>query len=352
MRTRRIFTMLVSILAAGAILAPAGRALADDESDEVNIEIKAPLDAVSCNTTPQTITVLGLTIDVTAAHFESGDENDSDDDSESASSASGSDVQGGDDGEDEGDDDGDDDGDDEGENDDIPATCADLVVGRTVEVKLASDVAPLLATEVGQEDEDEDDAEIKAPLQAVDPALGTITVLGLVIDISGTQVEGCDDEDDDDGNQGIDPATLMVGQFVEVELDRNALPGLVARELEVKNFTNTVEIDVEDNLGNDVDDLDDHGQPIPTVTVDVTQSVRAAASSGKGAKGSNRTLHFRAQSNGRVRLHGLATGRARVTVMREAAGATSSGRGAITIAPNATTSTTIRLKGSKRAKTK
>ncbi len=346
MMTRRIFTMLVSILAAGAILVPAGRALADEESDEVSIEIEAPLDAVSCGTTPQTITVLCLTIDVTAAHFESGDENDSDDDSESASSASGSDDQG------EDDDEGEDDGDDEGENEEVPATCADLLVGRIVEVKLASDVAPLLAIEVEQEDEDDDDARIKGPIQAIDPALGTITVLGLVIDISVAPVEGCDDEDDDDGNQGIDPATLMVGQFVEVELDRNALPALVARELEVKNFTNTVEIDVEDNLGNDVDDLDDHGQPIPTVTVDVTQSVRAAASSGKGSKGSTRTLHFRAQSNGRVRFHGLATGRARVNVTREAAGATSSGRGAITIAPNATTSTTIRLKGSKRPKTK
>jgi len=347
---RKLFTLLLSVLAAGAILAPAGGALADDESDEVSIEIKAPLDAVSCDTTPQTITVLGLTIDVTAAHFESGDENDSDDDSESASSASGSDDQA----EDEGDDEGEDDGEDEGENDDVPATCADLLVGRTVEVKLASDVAPLAATEVGQEDEDEDEAEaeIKAPIQAIDPALGTITVLGLVIDISGTQVEGCDDEDDDDGNQGIDPATLMVGQIVEVELDRNALPALVARELEVKNFTNTVEIDVEDALGNDVDDVDEDGQPIPTVTVDVTQSVRAAASSGKGSKGSNQTLHFRAQSSGRVMLHGLATGRARVNVTREAAGSTSSGRGAITIAPNATTSTTIRLKGSKGSKTK
>jgi len=347
---RKILTLLLSMVAAALFLAPAGRALADDESDEVQIEIKGPLDAVSCDTAPQTITVLGLVIDVTNAQIEVEDESgedESDDDFSSASSASGS-PGSDDDGDDEGEDDGDD-GDDDGE--DVPATCADLLLGSPVEVKLASDVAPLVATEVEQEDEDELEIKIKAPIQAVDPTLQTITLLGLTIDISSTEAEGCDDEDDDSGNQGIDPTTLMVGQFVEVELDRNALPALVARELEVKNFTNTVEIEVEDSLGNDVDDVDDDGQPIPTVTIDVTESVRSAASASSG-KGSKRTLHFQTQSNGRVMLHGLPTGQARVSVTRRAGGSTSSGRGSVTIAPNSTTSTTVRLKGSKGSKSK
>jgi len=337
---RKFFTLLLSVVAAGAFLVPAGRALSDDESDEVQIEIKAPLDAVSCDTTPQTITVLGLPIDVTAAHFESGDENDSDDDSESVSSASGS--------EDQGEDEGEDDGDDEGENDAVPATCADLLVGGTVEVKLASDVAPLVATEIEQED-DEGEIEIEARIQAVDPTLQTITLLGLTIDTSTAQMEGSDDEDDDSNNQGIDPTTLLVGQFVEVELDPNALPALVALEIEVKNFMNTVEIEVEDASGNDVDDVDDDGQPLPTVTIDVTQSVRSAASSAssRGSRGGSRTLHFRAQSNGRVMLHGLPTGRARVSVTRSVDGSTSSGRGLVTVVPNSVTSTTVQLRGSK-----
>ena len=341
---RNLFTLLLSVVAAGAFLAPAGRALADDESDEVQIEIKAPLDAVACDVAPQTITVLGLTIDVTNAVFDDGSEGESDDDASdvsSASSASGSDDEGDDDGEDVDDDDSED-------GVGAPATCADLLVGRSVEVKLSSDVAPLVATEV--EGKNEDEIEIQAPIQALDTTLGTITLLGLPIDISSVRVEGCDDEDDEDGNQGIDPTTLLVGQFVEVELDPNALPALVARELEVKNFSNTVEIDVEDASGNDIDDVDDDGQPMPTVSIDVTQSVRPAASSGKGSKGSTRTLHFRARSNGRTVLHGLPTGRARVSVSRSASTSTSSGRGSVTIAPNSTSSTTIRLKGSKGSK--
>lgn len=347
---RRSFTWLLSLLAAAALLAPAGRALADDESDEVRTEIKAPLEAAACDAVPQTITVLGLTIDVTGAHFESEDEGDADGESEAFSSASSEqedEVEGEDDaeGEDEMDDDGE-------ENDDVPATCADLLVGRTVEVKLASDLAPLVATEVEQED-DEDEIEIKGPIQAADPMLGTITVLGLSIDISTARVEGCDDEDDDYGNQGIDPATLMVGQFVEVELDPNALPDLVAAELEVKNYANTVEVEIEDALGNEVDDLDEDGQPMQTVTVEVTQTVRTATyvPTKKGKmklKKSKQTLSFQAQDNGRVVLHGLPTGKARLNVTRELGDLTSRGRAAVTVAPNSVTTAVVRLKGAKR----
>ncbi|MDP3939572.1 MAG: DUF5666 domain-containing protein [Deltaproteobacteria bacterium] len=337
---RKTFMWLLFLLAAGALLAPVQSALADDESDELQIEIKAPLEAADCDVTPQTITVLGLTIDVTGAHFESGDDGDSNDESEGHLSAS-SEQEEENEGEDEGD----------VEDDDVPATCADLVVGQTVEVKLAGDLTPLMATEVEQED-DSSEIEIQAPIQAVAPMLGTITLLGLPIDISTADVEGCDDEDDDSSNQGIDPNTLMVGQFVEVELDPNALPDLVAAQVEVKNYGNMVEVEIEDTLGNEVDDLDEDGQPIPSVTVDVSQSVRTttAVPTSKGTvkmKKTKRTLRFQAQSNGRVVLHGLPTGKARLSATRQVGDSTSKGRASIAVAPNSTTSTVIRLKGSK-----
>lgn len=341
---RKLFTLLLSILAAGVFFAPTGRALADDESDEMQVEIKAPLDAVTCDVTPQTITVLGLTVDVTNAIFDNGSEGESGDDSSdtsSASIASGSDDQGGDDGEDDG-----------GDGGGAPATCADLLVGRTVEAKLAGDVAPLVATEVGQEGGAcrEDEVEIKAPIQAVDPTLLTITLLGLPIDISSARMEGSDDEDQ--ASLPIDPATLMVGQFVEVKLDPGALPALVATELEVKNFTNECDVDVEDAAGVEIDDVDANGLPVPTVTVSVVETVTTLgpALPGKSAKRSSRTLRFQAKSNGHVTLHGLPTGQARVSVTRSVGGAASSGRGSFAIAPNTAASTTIRLKGSKGPK--
>lgn len=348
---RKILTCLLSFLAAGLLVAPAQRALADDDSDEMQIEIQAPLDAAACEAVPPTITVLGFTIDVTDARFEAGEGDGSENEGESESSAfeaSSAD----DEGEDQSDD-------GEGSGDDTPATCADLLVGSPVEVKLASDAAPLAAVQVEQEDGDEDGLKIKAPIQAVDPALGTITLLGVPVDITTARVEGSDDEDDDVNNQGIDPTTLMAGQFVEVTLDRNVLPDLVAVHLEVKNFTNSVEVEIEDSLGNEVDDVDDDGQPLSTVTVSVTQSVRLTSlqPAAKGSKGSKkkgqklskskRTLQFQAQGNGRVVLHGLAAGKASVSVTRESDGSTAKGRGSVKIAPNSTTTTVIRLKGKK-----
>ncbi len=316
---RKLFTLLLSILAAGVFFAPTGRALADDESDEMQVEIKGPLDAAACDLVPQTITVFGLSIDVTNAQFDIGSGEESSEDAPIA----------------------------------VPATCADLVVGRTVQVQLTGDVPPLIATEVGQENnecDDEDEIQIKAPIQAVDPMLLTITLLGLPIDISSARMEGSDDEDQ--ASLPIDPATLMVGQFVEVKLDPGALPALVATELEVKNFTNECDVDVEDAAGVEIDDVDANGLPVPTVTVSVVETVTTLgpALPGKSAKRSSRTLRFQAKSNGHVTLHGLPTGQARVSVTRSVGGAASSGRGSFAIAPNTAASTTIRLKGSKGPK--
>ena len=105
---------------------------ADDESDEVEIKLRAPLTAIDCST--GMISILGLPIDIGHAALRADDE-------------------------------------------DGALDCAALVplVGQTVKVELLSDDVPLIATEVkvggGDEDDDEvgegGDVELTAPLQQI-----------------------------------------------------------------------------------------------------------------------------------------------------------------------------------------
>jgi hypothetical protein len=150
--------LIVSLLLALVAL-PAPRAVADDETDAVEFKVEAPLEVSDCQGMPPTITLLGLTIDVTNAKFKVG---------------SGTEA----------------------------GTCADLFVGQLVEVELANDTPDstneffmAMKVEAGDEmaedmEELEDDqaAEIDARLQAFDAGANTITVLGLVIDISQAKI--------------------------------------------------------------------------------------------------------------------------------------------------------------------
>src|SRR5262245_29556409 len=54
---------------------------------------------------------------------------------------------------------------------------------------------------VADDETDETDIRIQAPLQAVDCAANTITVLGATVDIQAASISGgeCDDDDDDEG---------------------------------------------------------------------------------------------------------------------------------------------------------
>ena len=152
----------------GAVLAvllaglPAARsAWADDESDEVEIKIRAPLGDVHCETVPPTITVLGtLIIDITSAAIRANDE------------------------------------------DEAPLDCAALVplMGQIIKVELLNDVdVPPKATEVevGGGDEEDDEVgeggdgprvEVLAPLQQVVADTTMVHVLGLVIDASHADI--------------------------------------------------------------------------------------------------------------------------------------------------------------------
>src|SRR6266403_1851835 len=132
----------LGLLALAFVMAPVSRVAAHEEGNSV-ITLRAPLDAADCTATPPTITVLGLTIDVSTATFGAGH---------------------GDSGNNQ----------DDGENDDdqggggTPPSCADLVVGQPVVVTFASDAAPLVATSVTQSGdgdnggEHDGDVEIKA----------------------------------------------------------------------------------------------------------------------------------------------------------------------------------------------
>ena len=302
---KRMVFPLVAILGAFALaLAPAHRAVADDETDEVEIKIQAPLDAADCAAVPSTISVLGLTIDISTATF----------DGEGASS------------------------------------CATLVSGQSVEVQLASDIAPLAATKIGQNGSGggEADVDVKAPLQASDPTAQTITVLGLTISVSGANLEGADDEDTDVSNQTIDLSQLMVGQFVEVKLDAGQLPALVATELEVKNFGNEIEVEVDDLDGTEVDDVDDNGDPVDDVEVDVTETVKVQnATPGMPSK-VVKAVSFHTASNGSFKLSGLPTGKAKITVTRVKGGVTTTRTKGTKVKSNTTRILHMKLRSAKK----
>lgn len=65
--TRAHLTVGIALAALILTLARLGSVLADDETQDTEITVRATLDATDCAATPATITVLGLTIDVSTA---------------------------------------------------------------------------------------------------------------------------------------------------------------------------------------------------------------------------------------------------------------------------------------------
>ena len=300
-------SVIISALALAALGAP--RAQASDESSDTAIEVKAPIDATACTATPPTVTVLGLNMDVTSATFGGGDDE------------SGDDSVGKND-----------------DNEDPPATggtCADLVAGSSAQVKLASDLLPLEASEVDQQGDD-NDASVQAPVQAFDATAKTVAVLGLTIDASQASFEGSDDGDDDGAGVPIDLSQLIVGQIVEVRLDSAALPALVATSIDVKNFANQVEVEVDDDSGSEVDD------DVADIEIQVDSTVKAA---GKAAQ--HRVIHLRKSSNGSFVLTGLPTGKTKIRAIRSVGGKTWAGKAKVKVQSNSSKHVTLTLKKSK-----
>src|SRR5437870_13473639 len=78
---RLIPTLLIGTAVLAVVTLAASRAFADDETEQTTVRIQAPLDAVDC--TSQTISTLGLTIDIHTAAITGhgcGDDDGSDDD--------------------------------------------------------------------------------------------------------------------------------------------------------------------------------------------------------------------------------------------------------------------------------
>jgi len=282
----------------------AGAESGDDESE---IEIKAPLDAVNCAGVPPTITVLGLTIDISQVKGEDG----------------------------------------------AVFNCASLFVGEVVELELLSDVpnpTTGFLTAVQLEDEGEcigeGCVEIEAPIQAVDAVGHTITVLGLTIDVSQAEIEGDDEGEQGDSNEGENgqaPIQLIVGQFVEVVL-ASSQPPFVATEVEVKNSGTGIEVEVVDQNGDEIDDDDDDVQVVVTLTP--TPPAAGISKTSKSAKG-KKTLTFTARSNGHTVLNGLPAGRAKLLVTRIHGGHKSSAKSSTVVQPQQTTHVVARLKQAK-----
>jgi hypothetical protein len=270
-----------------------------DNGDGTDVSIKAPIDAVNCAAVPPTVTILGLSVDISQAAGEEGGVLD----------------------------------------------CASLLVGEVVEVKLAGDVpntttgllSALKVESEGEDCDDDDCVEIEAPIQVVDTVGQTITVLGLVIDISQADVQG-----DDDGEDGQPPAPLQLiaGQFVEVKLASNQAP-LVATEVEVKDSGTGIEVEIVDQNGNEIEDDDDDIEVVATVTAAKTSTTGTAKSLTKGGK---KSLTFRAKGNGSMVLSGLPAGKAKLAITRLTSAGKNTGKASAVIQSQQTTHVVTKLK--------
>src|SRR5438132_786271 len=220
--------------------------------------------------------------------------------------------------------------------DDTMKHALSAVVGVVVAVVLAGFPAAQCAW--ADDESDEVEIKIRAPLDDCIPSPPTIVVLGLTIDAGGHVVQEDDESDGDE--QPIDLTTLVNGTFVEVTLDlmlTSDIPGaFVATTLEVKNFTNHVDVEVLGPDGEVVDDRDAAGNPVNDVRVELTETVKVhGARRGRGGR-SKRVLHFHTRSNGSVVLSGLPTGHGKVRATRVVGGSAMTGEGRVVVGPNGT----------------
>ncbi len=325
------------LAAAAAILLSIGlahvpQALAD-ESGNVEIKLSAPIDATNCTATPPTITVLGLSIDVSNISSDGG--GDSGD-----SGATPTPGQGG--------------------------GCAALTAGQSVELTLSSDTPDangnLDATQADQGGDSE--IKIEAPLQAVDAnndavdPNGNVKVLGLLVNISNANMDGLDDDGSPNPTPTATPGTsnLTVGQFVSMSITNNG-GQLSATELEVKAFTTGVDVEVDDACsaatpgatpGSSCDDQLDV-EVDDTVVVQGTPPPTAGAGGGNAAPRSLRprkvkkVVTFHLQTGSRhISLAGLPSGRATIKVTRSLNGA--QGKRTVGLRKNAVRTVRVRLR--------
>jgi hypothetical protein len=301
-------TFVVSALIAPPVMA--------HEDSELEFEIEAPLERIDCNA--MTVTVLGLTIDISRAQLESDED---DDDSAKFSG------------------------------DDAEIECTALSVGGQVEITLTNDQT-LVAIEVELEDgdesngdsDDDSDVEITAPIQSIDLIGHTITLFGLVIDISHAEIEA---DSDEHAKTSPQLSQLMVGQFVEVELS-SALPPFTATELEIQEFANQVAVQLVGPHGEPLTELGLSASEIASLRVDVVQKLlmpTARRSNGRTKLG-RKTLRFHTTAEGDFTLVGLPAGLAKISVTPDGLTRIGKGRVRVNVVDSGVVTTVLRL-GSK-----
>lgn len=313
---------VVLVAASALVFGSVHMVLADDETGDTEITVQAPLDAANCTATPPTISVLGLSIDVSAADI--------------------------------------------GAETDTASGCAALAVGDSVEVTLASDAADgngnLDATAVDDQGSGDQEVHIQAPLQPADgngdavDANGNVQVLGLLVNVSWASLDGADDNSEDGNSQGIDLTQLTTGQFVDLQLASNQ-PPLTATGLEVKNFANGIEVEIDDGSGTEVDDSNNDGTSEDDIEVDVEDTTLVQAPSptpGSGGAAAittsslrrvRKTVTFHQRANGGiVSLNGLPTGHVKIAVTRVHNGTITVGHRRVGVRSNTTRFVHVRLR--------
>ena len=252
------------------------------------IKVQAPIDVIDC--TAKTVTLLGLTIDISTARFEGDREHE------------GKDL-------------------DKVNCEDL--TCADLKVGQVVKVELISDIPDpttgfFKATEIEREDCDDDEVKIAAPLTSIDAGTGTVIVLGLTIDISIAIIT-------DDNDKTINADELIAGQYAEIDLDSTKLPLLSATRLEAQDPISHVQVKL----------LDKKGKPLTAVG-----NVKADVT----IKGVKKSLGISATGTGTFQLASLPAGKAKIVVTHVLNGQTSKASASVKVKTRQTQQVNLRLK--------
>ena len=181
-------------------------------------------------------------------------------------------------------------------------TSATIGIGNFIKVELSSDATPLVAAAIQDWGGYDEGYRLKAPIQAVtsNGNVITVTVLGLVVDVSNAFIFG--NSDDDSQSMPLTLADLAVGQNISITLDETKLPALVATHLNIRKASNEVEVDSGDGQGELSSDL----------TIDSSQVVIGNSTvTGKRIKKTIK-LHTVTRSTKFV-LRGLFPGKAKIT---------------------------------------
>jgi len=263
--------LTLSLVLCALVALPAHRAMADDESDELEFRVEGTLEAVDC--TANTIKVLGITIGIGGARLDTSGK-----------------------------------------------VCTDFVVGEQVEARLASDIpgatsGNLKAGRVKSNGNSGSPPRLKGPIQTITSDKSSMTLLGKKVDISQGHLEGMDDSMRPNHSVPADPSQLIVGQFVQVRLVDDT-PPFQAEEVEIENFKNGVHVELENEHGVEIHDLVEIEVHNHTVI-----AVPAPASPLDGATVRKpKTRVFKAKSHGKFTLNGLFTGEAKLIIKRNVHG--------------------------------